>query len=443
MSHNPISASHFRTLADGRHFTADELRDAFAGGFRDLDRWRALAHFGRKRCVRCWGVLKKLASSEKPVPCLDECSEGPYDPVLATLRLLVECYLRPATFNHLRPTLRHWFAHSRHHELGFLRLMLETSRQHAFEQPATGIATARATRGRLARRPFEDEISPAWDDLKTLARVYLGDEHRAGGDHDPAARQFAAAKPLLRKGGDPELGATLLELRAELAQAGGQYAMALGLLDQALQLAGRVEIEGRKAETLIRQGLARLRASDDHGAGAAFRRALAAMPPGRMLRLRLETHQYLALAELRCRRLDATGKHLAAVRVLEAGHGTPLQHAQRLWIEGLAHIENELYSAAEEALRESLRHFRTLGLTLDAAQVLASLGRLYAITKKPEKLDELERDFQPLLEAPATRRWVLALREKVVRWAEESGHCLPSGSRLPTELDDDGKGWVN
>ena len=289
--------------------------------------------------------------------------------------------------------------------------------------------------------PFED--FGRWGNLEALARTYLGDEHRAMGELDLAAQQLSIAGRELRRGiGDLELRATWLELKAELAQARGQYTLALGLLDEALELLRRNEIEGRQAETLILRGLAHLRSGDDPGARKDFQHALSNIPPGKTLRMRLRALQYLALAEVRSRRFVDAQHHLAAASELRA-HSTKLLEAQRLWTEGILHLETRNYGAAEEPLHRSLERFRMLGRTLDAAQVLTSLGRLYMATDRWPEFVGLERKFRPLLEVPATLKWVLALRERVVRWAKQGRISLPSNAELLAELGEDRKKWVH
>ncbi len=432
----------FEDPAHERHFTADELQDAFANGLSDAGQLRAIVHFGWMRCDVCWRHLKELAPLGTHELCLDRPPpDGAVDPVLAALRRVLTTHRGPATLDQLRPVHRFWLDHAGIKETGFLRLMLEESRQHALEHPRTGLAAARKTLALLERLPLKD-LGRRWEDLKALARMYLGDEHRAAGDRDLAAQQLAAAQRGLGTG-NPELEATWFEIKAELAQANGQYTLAIGLLDQALRLLHSTEIEGRKAETLVLLGLFRLRRGDDRGAKEAFQQALLEMPLGKNLRLRLRTLQHLAMAELRSRNFDAVGEHLAAARLLEADHTTPLLQAQRLWTEGNLHLEKGRYADAEEPLRSSLERFRMLGRTLEAAQVLVSLGRLYALSGRIKEFSGLEHQFRPLLAAPATRRWVLDLRERVVRWAEEAGVSLRSSSELLDELDDDQTRWVH
>ncbi len=444
MNRNPISPALVRTLAEGPHFTVDELRGAFASGFRGTDRLRAVVHFGQIRCEVCWGLLKELASLGAPPPPAGDSQGRAFDPVLATLQRLVAAYFRPATVDRLRPVLRFWLGNSRFAELGFFRLVLEESRQQALDQQATGLVVARETLDLLERLPFADDFGRRWIDLEALARTYLGDEHRIAGEHELAARHLATAKrQLLRGTGDPELGATWRELRAELAMADGLCPLARGLLDEALELLRRVDVEGREAETWILKGLARLRGGDDRGAGAAFRQALSAMPPGKAPRMRLLAHQHLALAEVRSRRFAGARESLDAARTLETEHTTPLLQAQRLWIEGLFHIGTKTYGKAEGPLRDSLQRFRLLGQTLDAAQVLANLGQLYALTRRTREFEGLEQEFRPLLRARATRNWVLALRERVVCWAKAAGISLPSRSQTLAELDGENKDWIH
>lgn len=443
MGQEAIGTSLAGSPAANRHFTAGELRHALAAGLSDPDRWRAILHFGRRRCDRCWNLLKRLAAGEL-LPQVVEGSPGRgFDSVLAALWRLIVAYRSPAIVDQLRPVHRFWLGHSRLQDFGFLRLMLEESRQYALEHPASGLVVARSTLDLLAQPNFED-LGRRWTDLRALARAYLGDEHRAAGDPTRARRQLAAAEQGLWRGtGDPELRATWLELKAELEQAGGQYTLALGLLDEALELLRPLEIEGRSTETRVLLGLVRLRSGNDRGAGDAFRQALSDMPPGKTQRLRLKTLLYLALAEVRSRRFNDARRNLAAASKLEDSYATQLLQAQRLWIEGILHLETRSYGDAEEPLRQSLQRFLMLGRVLDAAQVLAGLGRLYAVTQRTAEFEGLDREFDALLQAPATRKWVLALREQVVRWAEEAGRTLRSSSELLTGFDGDPKKWIH
>ncbi len=275
MSQRPIDPSQARALADGRHFTADGLRRALAADL-GTERLRAIVHFGQMRCQVCWRLLDELASLKAPPPA--EVSPT-FDPVLAALRRLVTAYREPSTADRLRPVHSFWLGHCRHEELGFFRLMVEESRQFGFEHWAIGLGTARGTVGLLKRLPFE-ALGRPWIDLKARARAYLGNAHRVAGRRWPAVRHLATARQELSRGtGDPELAATWHELWARFAQSAGQYNMALDLLDEAMVLVRRVEVEGREAETLVLLGQVRLQSGDDSGAADAFRQALRAIPP--------------------------------------------------------------------------------------------------------------------------------------------------------------------
>ncbi len=443
MNRNQIDASLLRRLSEGRHFTADELRDAFAGGFSDTDRLRAVVHFGQMRCKVCWDLLKGLTMLDTMPPRVEGSRVRAFDPLLAALRRLVLAYLIPTTVDRLRPVHGYWVLHSRFQKLGFLRLALEESRQHRFEYSATGLAVARGTLDLLERLPVED-LGVSWIDLKARARAYLGDAHRAAGQRRLAVRQLATARQELSRGtGDPELGATWHELRARLALAGGQYTTALDLLDEAMELVRGVEVKGRDAETLVLLGLARLRGGDDHGAADAFRQALRAIPPGKNHRQRLRALQVLALVEVRSRNFVEAGEHLATARALEAEHSSPWLRGERLWIEGILHFEAGRHAEAEGPLRSSLERFQQLGRIRDAAQVLSNLARVYVAGGRVDELPALEREFWPLLQAPATRKWVLALRERIVRWAEKEGLTLPSTAETLAELDGNREPWVH
>ncbi len=439
MSHRPIDPLHVRALADGRHFTADGLRRAFAADL-GTERLRAVVHFGRMRCQVCWRLLDELASLKAP-PLPAEVSPT-LDPVLAALRRLVTAYREPATIDRLRPVHGFWLGRCRHDELGFFRLTVEESRQHRFEHSASGLDVARGTLDLLERLPFEDLGLP-WIDLKARARAYLGDAHRAAGQRRPAVRQLATARQELSRGtGDPELGATWHELRARLAQSGGQYTVALDLLDEAMELVREVEVEGRDAETLVLLGLVRLRSGDDHGAVDAFRQALRAIPPGKFQRLRLRAFQALALVEVRRRHFAEAGEHLATARALEAKHSSPWLRSERLWIEGILHFEAGRYGEAEDPLRSSMELFQRLGRIRDAALVLSNLARVYIASGRMHDLAGLERELRTLLQASASRKWVLALRERIVRWAEKEGFTLPPSSEVKAELDGDRQTWI-
>ncbi len=126
----------------------------------------------------------------------------------------------------------------------------------------------------------------------------------------------------------------------------------------------------------------------------------------------------LALVEVRSRRFAEAGEHLATARALEAEHSSPWLRGERLWIEGIFHFEAGRYGEAEDPLRSSLERFQRLGRVRDAAQVLSSLIRVYIASGRMHELAGLEREFQPLLQEPAVRKWVLELRERLVRWAK-------------------------
>lgn len=430
------------------HFTADLLVEGLRSGLTQAERWRAVLHFGRLRCGECWELLQQTAERN-----LLPARAGPadsFDPVVMALRRLVMTYWTEASqpagspdLDQLRPAHTYWIGHSRIEELGFCRLSLEENRQYALAHPDSALAAARNMLDLVHSLPFAD-VGASYLDLEALARAYLADELRSAGDLAGAARQLAISGQELERGsGAEELRATWYELASDLAQARGQYTLALSQIAEALELSATVRIPGRWAETFVRQGLARLRCGELPAAARAFRRALDEIPPGKILRLRLEALQLLALTQLRRRRLDEATEHLAEVHSLGVEMAPPLMRAQLAWIQGMLHLEAGRTAEAEESLRDAVQRFRDLGRPVDAAQCLAALGRLYVTHRRPRDLEQLERDFLPLLETPETRRWVLAELTKVARWAEAAGMPLDSELSGAVKLADEPNIWIH
>lgn len=409
------------------HLGAGTLRCVLARGFgagTGPIRQRALCHLSAG-CSGCRQVLEELIRAPAD-------SAGPWDArvrdgVVLGLRHLVE--LRrgvPGAVAWLRSPHHYWLERAGVEPLAFARVVVEEIRDNVLRldhNPELTSPLSREALKLITEDPRLEALHPRrFRDLHGLALAYLADDYRVQGRSALAGQHFRLAEKEIARGtADPEVHATLNELRADLDLARGLGIEALSRLEDAARLVRGAAVPGRAAETQVRLGLLWTRLKDIPRAAAACERAQAELAPGIDLGTRLRAGHYLALAAARRRDFGRCLALLEESAELYGDRAPERLRLERLVMLGVSRFETGVADAAEP-LRQAVERLRKLGLWHDAAQTLAMLGRVYFATGRPEEAARADAELASLLRSPAARE---LSRTELRRLRDELAGRLP------------------
>jgi tetratricopeptide (TPR) repeat protein len=434
------------------HLEAQATADVLARGFgEDAEdaRRRTLYHLARG-CPDCEQVLEELG--RQPADPAVAWDARVRDGVVLGLRHLVELRRRPppaaGDLAWLRAAHRHWLGLVGVEPLAFARVVVEEVR-HSVRQldrnPELTSALTREALRYLADDPRLEALHPPrFRDVRGLALAYLGDDLRCQGRIADAEVHFRQAEGEISRGtADPEVHTTLSELWADLESSRRLGTAALHRIEHAVRLVRGVAIPGRAAETQVRLGLVRLRLKDPRQAAAAFERAHAALAPGIDFGTRLRAFHYLALAAARSHDFGRALALLDESAELYGDQASQRLRLERLVMLGVSRFETGAAGAAEP-LRQAVDRLLELGLWHDAAQALATLGRVYFTTGRPEEAACVDRELGELLRSPAAKKLARTEFRRLWRDLAERGPrksdverakltCSPTGPRGTSE----------
>ena len=401
-------------------FEVGELTSSLAEGLADCEVGRALAHFSAP-CETCWDTLAKL-SGEIEID-LDSAVRfaAEHRPAAVPVGLALLHWLAPATkIAEMSPIVRSLLGRARSEPLAFGRLVLEVGRHLAMVYPASGLYRMQALRKLLRGRHFDRHDPIEVEELRLLAQGYLADEYRVADRPREAYARLGHAQRA-EDYRDPEIGATLLELTADLERSLGGFFWSRKCLQRALDLLVSTDIPGRRAETWLRMALLSQRMGDPATAVDQLHRALGEIPEGTDTRLHLEILHHLAATEVRRKNFDEARRFLVQADPHYEALGSRQMRAERSWLSGVLDLIDANYKCAEIHLQHALREHQALGRYLQVVQILVCLLRLY---EAPDR----DRD----------RKTILTLLESTISKPEVRMHTLETLCQLlvPPGLDE-------
>lgn len=411
----------------GKHLEASMLQALQAKSLDAGSRARLVKHLSAG-CLRCWRNVECFVPIH-PKPTEAEEPDA----------LWLALWRPPSAADLLRPAHRRAVREARSGRLGFAHLVLEEARELALGDPRRGEERIGEAQRLLAAAGLEqiDELSAR--ELEALGWVYLADAQRVVGHHLEAETSFETARRALASGsGRAEIEATLDELRSQLLRAQGQICGALELLARAESLLDAPGLEGRRAEVLGRRGALLLRLGDEPRALETIEKALALLPEGQSLALRLYLLHNCAATEARLGRVETASAHLDEAEPLYEPHGHDFLRVQRFWVRGLVEMKGQRFEAAEELLRTTIHGLLGLGLGRSAVLALFDLARLYAAAGWEPRFRELESLFEQLSERPAFQAVLQAHGSELMALARRKGVAVPYLEELMKKLDGNG-----
>ncbi|RMH16339.1 MAG: hypothetical protein D6696_18390 [Acidobacteria bacterium] len=404
------------------------------------------------RCPACWGWLEELATGSAWRP-----REGDVrgEPVALLIAWLIRALGRRPSDRQavasLRPAAAQAARHARSHPAALGRLLVELARRSGRDDPVFAIPALLTATDLLAGPSVRAVLSRSQQlDLECLAQAYLEEAyHRVGvgrNAHEPLADLD------VRRIADPEIRATVLELRIDVLRRRGQAERALGLCGIAwgwLERSRRGRVAGRPsppfaasderlAESCVRRGTILLALDRFDEAAETLRRALhltAIMPP---CRLRFDAAHLLAVCDVKRADFGAARHHQGvAGRLMEKVSVPRRLRAEHDWLAGLLAVHERRHHDALRILLGALRQYLELGRPVDAARVwLDLLPPLVARRDRPA-IAELTRLSRDLAASSRARRY-LAGRLSALRAAlARQGLLMPALAQLIAELGGD------
>jgi transcriptional regulator with XRE-family HTH domain len=283
-------------------------------------------------------------------------------------------------------------------------LLCDLSLEAAAESPARAIGLAELALliARLsAADPARSTALQAW------AHAHLGNGLRAGGNHQPAARELGTAHELRAASAETFdrlfLPARLLGFKASLLRDQRQFGPALAVLEAALAID-----DGREAPYLVINKAKLLRDMGDlEAALATLEHAephLAAAPPRLLFTARFNRMDYLTLLE---RYTDAE-EQLPEILSLAGPHAAALERLRLNWVAGRVAAGTGRIAEGIAALERVRREFAARGMTYDAALAALELASLHLEQGETSRVKALVREMLPAFQSRDIHREALA-----------------------------------
>jgi len=288
-------------------------------------------------------------------------------------------------------------------------LLLDRSREEAFEDPAQAESLARLGLEIVTHLPEEDHDARLVADLQARGLAYLANALRMRSDLVGAEEEMSRAQEALERGTrDPIEEARMLELKASLRKDQLRFSEALPLLERAIakyRSIGETHREGRAMLTMSE--IHRIAAQPELGI-EILQQATALLDPSREPRLRLCASHNLAFCLAETGRFIEARKVFASTQDLyERFPDTWTQH-RRAWLDGKIRLGLGQLEAAEERLTWAQRGFVAQEIAYDAALVSLDLAAVYAEQGRTGDLKELAAHMLPIFQSRDIHREALA-----------------------------------
>jgi tetratricopeptide (TPR) repeat protein len=297
----------------------------------------------------------------------------------------------------------------RFHSWPLAELLLDRSREEAFEDPAQAESMARLgleVVGCLSPAEHGEQLIA---DLEGRGQSFLANALRMRSDLTAAEEAIRASEIALASGtGDPVEAARILELKSSLRRDQQRFDEAITCLEQAISKYRRVGENDRAAGAQVKQAIVWRDAGDPEQAIRLLWKAIPSIKSKEPSRLLLCARHNLAVWS------TDLGQFMQARRVFRDSEPLydrfpdPWTQRRRAWVEGrILHGLGQL-EAAEERLAWAQRGFVEQEIAYDAALVSLDLAAVYAAQGRSADLERLAGDMVPIFRARDIHREALA-----------------------------------
>lgn len=288
-------------------------------------------------------------------------------------------------------------------------LILDRSREEAFEDPAQAESLARLGLEVVDRLEGGDHEPALIADLRARGLCYLGNALRMRSDLRGAEESFAAAREELERGsGDPVDQARLLALKASLRKDQQRFDEAVKLLDQAIANYRSVGETRRAARALLTRAVVVRHSGSPEAAIRQLRDALPVITTSDDPRLALCAQHDLAFWLTDLDRFMEASKAFRDAEPLYERFTDPWTQRRRAWVEGRILRGLGQLEAAERRLVSAQRGFVEQEIAYDAALVSLDLAAVYAEQGRNESLRILAAEMVPIFRSRDIHREALA-----------------------------------
>ena len=328
--------------------------------------------------------------------------------------LLAELLLHPAKRRRL--LLRN---SRRFRSWSLAELLLDRSREEAFEDPAQAESLARLGLEVIKKLGGSGHPSNLIADLQGRGHAYLANCLRMRSELEKAEVEMETAIRKLKQGtGDPYETARVHDLKASLRRDQHRFEDAFTLLVSAVKKYRSIGEERRALRSEVTQALVRRDAGDPVSALALLQKATDKMEVEQDPRLALCAQHNIAFWNTDLDRFMEARKVFRDTEDLYDRFPDPWTQRRRAWLEGrILHGLGQL-EAAETSLVAAQRGFVEQEIAYDAALVSLDLAAVYADQGRTADLKRLAGEMLPIFRAQDIHREALAALS-YFRWAAE------------------------
>jgi tetratricopeptide (TPR) repeat protein len=295
------------------------------------------------------------------------------------------------------------------HTWGVCQLLLQRSREAAFEDPARAVNHAEL--GLKVALNLDDAYDPHWVlDLRAKASAHVGNARRVLGEMRSADTAFRDAHEYLAHSmtGNERARAEVLSLESSLRREQRRFDEALELIDEALNLYRESEDSHREGRVLIKRAKVLEEMGQLEAAIDLLPRALELLDTERDQTLIVHGRHNLLCALIEAERFQEAQRLLPEVRSLFAEIAKPAELVRLRWAEGAIAAGFGDEATAEQIYREVQDEFFRQGLAYDAAYVALDLADLFSRQGRHQDLKQVTLEILPVFESRDVHREALA-----------------------------------
>ena len=288
-------------------------------------------------------------------------------------------------------------------------LLLDRSREEAFEDPAQAESLARLGLEVVANLDEAEHGKALIADLEARGLAYLANALRMRSDLNTSEVTFADAEAALQRGtADPLEAARILDLKSSLRRDQQRFGEAMDLLARAILYYEQVGERDRVAKAHVSRATVKRDAGDPRAAIDLLKDAMPSIQASEDPRVILCARHNLAVWCTDLERFMEARRVFRDSEPLYDRFPDPWTQRRRAWVEGrILHGLGQL-DAAEDRLAWAQRGFVEQEIAYDAALVSLDLAAVYAAQKRGADLKRLAEEMVPIFRARDIHREALA-----------------------------------
>jgi len=298
---------------------------------------------------------------------------------------------------------------SRFHTWSFCELLLDTTRELGFQDPAQALELSKLSVEITARLDPAVYGESRIHDLGARAWAGLGNAQRIRGHFREAEDSFARSERLLRRGtGDPLEKANVLLLKASLRGNQQRFREAFRLLDRVLAIGRKCGDPQLCGKALVMRGFFLSVANDPEAAIRHLTEGIRKVNSATDARLLVAAQHNLILVLAESGRYDEAMRLLESARPLYHQVGDQMSLLRLRWLEGKIGMALGQFAEAEELLRGVRIELIERELGFDVALLSLDLANIYTRQGRSAEMRRLAEEMLPIFKSRDIHREALA-----------------------------------